>query len=71
MRKFNPLTSDHPLVGQTCQACRKPFAVGDEPTLIALGPGDDEDGQRRAREGRPYNAVAAPVHWSCATGGQP
>lgn len=68
MRKFQPLPADHWLVGQTCPACSKPFAVGDETTLIALGPGDDPEAQERARAGRAYNAVAQPVHWDCAGG---
>lgn len=69
MRKFNPLSADHPAIGEPCAACKVPFEPGDETTLIALGPGDDEEQRERAREGRPYNAVAAHVHWACATGG--
>ena len=68
MRKFSPLSADHPLIGDICPACRKPFVAGDITTLIPLGPGDDEESQERCRKGRVYNAVAAPVHWSCATG---
>jgi hypothetical protein len=37
--------------------------------LIALGPGGNEESQQKCREGRAYNAVAQPVHWTCATGG--
>jgi hypothetical protein len=68
IRRFGPKTADHPSVSRECPACRQPFAVGDYTTLIALGPGDDPDAQERARDGRPYNAVAAEVHWACATG---
>ena len=68
MRKFEPLTADHPSVGTECAACKAPFVEGDATCLIALGPGDGEEERRRAREGRPYNAVAALVHWACATG---
>lgn len=66
-RKFGPkekLSPEQP----TCPACRKPFALGDYTTLVALGPGDDPDEQRLAREGRPYCAVAIEVHWACAGG---
>lgn len=69
MRKFIPLPAGHPAIGETCPACGRPIAVGDETTLVALGPGDDPEAQKAAREGRAYNAVAAIVHWACATGG--
>lgn len=68
MRKFNPLGSGHPLVGQECPACHKAFVEGDEVTLIALGPGDDPEQQKKAQRGAPYTAAAAPVHWKCAGG---
>jgi len=66
VRKFGPKTADHPTVGRDCPACNKPFKEGDYTTLVALGPGDDPEEQERAREGRPYNAVAVEVHWECA-----
>lgn len=68
MRKFEPLKADHPTVGQECPACHTPFKEGDELALVPLGPGADLEERERAREGRPYNAVAVPVHWGCATG---
>jgi hypothetical protein len=68
LRKFGPKTADHPSVGQECPACRVAFAEGDHTTLVVLGPGPDEESQQRARAGRVYNAVAAEVHWTCATG---
>lgn len=68
MRKYSPLDESHPLVGKPCAACGRAFVVGDVVTLVALGPGDDPEAQARAREGRAYNAVGQPVHWSCATG---
>lgn len=70
-RKFGPKQADHPSVGMTCPACHTSFVEGDYTTLIALGPGSDEESQERARTGRPYNAVASEVHWTCATGEQP
>ena len=71
MGKFGPLIADHPAVtnGEICPACKKKFVAGDVTTLIELGPGDDPKQQRAAREGRSYSAVAALVHWQCATGG--
>lgn len=68
MRKFNPLLPDHPLVGEVCPACNQAFQAGDVVTLIAIGPGDDPENQQKARDGKPYSAVALPAHWACATG---
>lgn len=65
-RKFAPLPKDHPLIGDICKACDKPFKIEDEITLITLGPGDDPEEQAKARAGKAYNAVAAPVHWACS-----
>lgn len=70
-RQFEPLDSEHPLVGDGCPGCDQPFAVGDVVTLLPLGPGDDEDARERAAAGRIYNAVAIPLHWACATGKEP
>lgn len=55
-------------MGKKCPACNRQFGAGDYTTIIALGPGDDEKEQRKAATGRPYNAVAVEVHWTCATG---
>jgi hypothetical protein len=66
--KFGPKSPDHPSIGEICKACNKPFVTGDFTTLIALGPGDDTEAQVRAREGRPYNAVAIEIHFDCAGG---
>lgn len=66
-RRFGPkktLSPGYP----PCVACKQPFEVGDYSTLIALGPGDDEESQERCREGRSYNAVAVEAHWACVTG---
>lgn len=68
LRRFGPMKPDHPAVGDECAACNKPFAAGDYTTLVALGPGDNEEARERAADGRPYNAVAAHVHYACATG---
>ncbi len=67
-RKFGPKTATHPSVGKECPACQVPFKEGDYTTLIALGPGDNEEAQEKARSGGFYNAVAVEVHWACATG---
>jgi hypothetical protein len=66
MKKFGPLSVDHPSVGEKCPACMKPFVAGDYTTLVPLGPGDDEEARRKAKEGRIYIAVAAHVHWDCS-----
>jgi len=66
MRKFGPKTADHPSIGELCPACKKPFKAGDYTTLVALGPGDSEESRKRAKEGRPYNAVAIEVHYDCS-----
>lgn len=68
MRMFGPKSADHPGVGRECPACHVAFAEGDYTTLVILGPGSDAEAQERARAGRPYNAVASEVHWTCATG---
>jgi hypothetical protein len=68
IRRFGPKKADHPSIGEECPACHKPFIADDYTTLIALGPGDDEEAQERAHAGRPYNAVAVEVHWMCAGG---
>lgn len=64
------LALDHPMAhdGTTCPACHKTFAGGDLFTLVPLGPGDDPEERALARAGRPYNGIALPVHWACATG---
>jgi hypothetical protein len=67
-RRFGPKSADHPSIGRECPACHKPFVAGDYTTLIALGPGNDPEQQARARAGRPYNAVAVEIHWTCAGG---
>ena len=69
LRKFPPLAADHPMVNeQRCVGCDRKFKEGDVTTLITIGPGDDPEARERAFMGRPYNAVARPVHWACATG---
>lgn len=51
-----------------CRACEKPIEKNSDVALIALGPGDSEENMEKCEQGRPYNAVAIQVHWSCATG---
>lgn len=67
-RRIGPKAADHPSVGGICPACNHPFEVGDTTTLVTLGPADDPEARRAAREGRPYNARALEVHYSCVTG---
>lgn len=68
MEKFGPKTKEHPSIGKPCPACHKRFIEGDYTTLITLGPGDDPEAQKKAKEGRAYNAVAVEVHYVCAGG---
>lgn len=67
-RVFEPLSPSHPLVRDSheCPGCERPFQVGDRTVLVTIGPGDDPEARQRAHEGRPYNAVAIPVHAGCA-----
>lgn len=69
-RKWGPLAADHPLVDgpDKCPGCDEVFKAGDYVTLVAVGPGVDPENREKAREGRPYTAVAIPVHYACATG---
>ena len=71
LRKFGPKAADHPTVGIKCPACGRAFVKGDYTTLIVLGPGSDPEAQARAIAGRPYNAAAIEIHWTCATGKKP
>jgi hypothetical protein len=66
--QMGPKGEDHASVGDACAACGMPFAVGDYTTLVAIGPGADEEARDRAVRGQPYNAVAVEVHWICGTG---
>lgn len=70
LRKMGPLKTEHPLVQnmELCPACRHVFLAGQSVTMIPLGPGEDAAERAKARAGGAYTAVAAPVHWACATG---
>lgn len=59
------LTQDHKL---PCSVCGGLIQAGQYPCLIPAGPGEDHEARRRAREGRPYNAVALIAHWACVSG---
>lgn len=68
LRKFGPKKANHPSIYVECLACHKKFKEGDFTTLISLGPGDDPEEQEKARQGRPYDAMAVEIHFACATG---
>lgn len=72
IRKMGPLLADHLCVTEPkiCPACHQAFIAGDTVTLIALGPGDSVEGRRKRDNGRPYNSVAAVVHWECSPKGE-
>ncbi len=68
--KMGPIPEGHYLTNnpEECPGCGKPFDVGCYVSLIPIGPGEDEDERKKAREGRPYNAIAIPAHYACVTG---
>jgi len=66
--KMGPIPSDSTLLNLECRACNERFHEGDSIALVALGPGNDSEEQEKARNNRPYNAVAIPIHYACATG---
>jgi hypothetical protein len=68
LRRFGPKQEEGTGHGKPCPACEINFKPGDFTTLIPLGPGDDLEAREKAVAGRPYNAIAIEVHWSCATG---
>ncbi len=63
---FGPLKADSPLLKIVCPGCDLIFVEGERVTLVPIGPGDDTDEQEKAFKGRPYNAVAIPLHLPCA-----
>ena len=70
IRPFAPLHADHPVIGTMCAACGVRFATGDVTCLVALGPGSCPEAREKALRGGWYTAVAIPIHWMCATGGE-
>jgi hypothetical protein len=66
MRSFPPLAPDHPSVGAECAVCGEEIAVGATLTVIPLGPGADEDAQRKAVDGRWYSCLGVIAHDDCA-----
>jgi hypothetical protein len=67
-QRMGPLSADHPAVNKPCPGCRRAILAGAFVTLLAVGPGDDPEEREKARNGRPYNAVAVAAHWECVTG---
>ena len=64
LRKFAPLLANHPLVGDICPVCNTSFREGDETTLVPTFPANETEAEK-ARAGKPYAAVAMPIHWDC------
>lgn len=60
MRKFAPLSPDHPAVGLACDVCWRSLAAGDETTLIPVS---------RPALGE-HRVDAAICHWRCVQEGQ-
>ena len=71
LKRFEPLQAGDYILTFHCSGCGAQFQIGEEFTLVPIGPGLYPDARARAREGRPYNAVAVPAHWGCATGDEP
>jgi len=70
-RKLPPLPADHWALAEWCPACKKVFEAGDITTMVLIGPGDDPEARRLAREGKAYTGVAIVAHWACVTGEDP
>jgi hypothetical protein len=68
LRKYPPLQSENPLIGQECLACFVEFVEGDILTLVPIGPGDNKEERAKCYAGQAYNAQALILHWACATG---
>jgi hypothetical protein len=67
-QRMGPLSADHPAVNKPCPGCRRLILAGAFVTLLTIGPGEDPEERMKARDGRPYNAVAVVAHWECVTG---
>lgn len=69
VRRFEPLKSEHPLVGNApCPVCQLPFCAGEFTCIVPLGPGESEEERGKARARRCYNAVGIIAHFACVTG---
>ena len=68
LKRLPPLPRAHWALDEKCPGCLKQFEVGDTTTMILIGPGDDPEKRKRAREGQAYQGVAVVAHWACATG---
>jgi hypothetical protein len=68
LRKREPLASNDPVIGATCEGCQKLFKPGDVIALVPLGPGGDPANRAACLEGAAHQVVSIPVHWACATG---
>lgn len=63
--RFGPTPADHPSIGDPCHLCGEAIEEGQVPSLVMLGPADEEEAAK-AEAGRAYNAVAAVAHETCA-----
>jgi hypothetical protein len=60
------LPAQHPLAGRTCPGCGEPIVGDPSVALVYVGPGPEEDNQRKARDGRWHTGAAVAVHAACA-----
>lgn len=65
IRRFGPKKADHPSVGETCLLCEAELMPGDYTTLIAVGPAEGDE--TREEDGKSHDALAAEIHWTCAS----
>ena len=63
-----PKAVDRRAIGQPCPACAVELAAGDTVAVLILGPGRNAEARASARTGRPFQGVAAELHWACVTG---
>lgn len=67
LEKVGPLEKGQ-IVPPPCPGCEREFKIGDIMAAIPIGPGDDPEERKKAREGKAHQAIVIFAHWACATG---
>lgn len=67
LQKVGPLEKGQ-IIPYPCPGCEHEFKTGDIMAVIPIGPGEDPEERKNAREGKAHRAVAILAHWACATG---
>lgn len=65
---MGPLRSEHPLYDAPCPACDEPLGNGETITVLVLGPGADQEAQKKCRSNRWFNAEGIALHAACSGG---